>query len=81
MTTSAATSLATHRHAAHAASPVKSAGVVVGRVANIRFDSESYEAIVSMTVEIPRVSAKPRTGPTASRYRMTAASNETVLPE
>jgi phospholipid/cholesterol/gamma-HCH transport system substrate-binding protein len=32
--------------------PVKSAGVVVGRVANIRFDSESYEAIVSMTVDV-----------------------------
>ena len=32
--------------------PVKSAGVVVGRVANIRFDTESYEAIVSMTVDV-----------------------------
>jgi len=32
--------------------PVKSAGVVVGRVANIRFDTESYEAIVSMTVDL-----------------------------
>jgi phospholipid/cholesterol/gamma-HCH transport system substrate-binding protein len=31
--------------------PVKSAGVVVGRVAGIRFDTESYEAIVSMTVD------------------------------
>ena len=31
--------------------PVKSAGVVVGRVAGIRFDNESYEAIVSMTLE------------------------------
>jgi len=30
--------------------PVKSAGVVVGSVANIRFDTESYEAIVSMTL-------------------------------
>jgi len=30
--------------------PVKSAGVVVGRVADIRFDNESYEAIVSMNV-------------------------------
>jgi phospholipid/cholesterol/gamma-HCH transport system substrate-binding protein len=30
--------------------PVKSAGVVVGRVAGIRFDTESYEAIVSMTI-------------------------------
>ena len=32
--------------------PVKSAGVVVGRVAGIRFDNESYEAIVSMTVDV-----------------------------
>jgi len=31
--------------------PVKSAGVVVGRVANIRFDNESYEAVVSMTID------------------------------
>lgn len=30
--------------------PVKSAGVVVGRVADIRFDNETYEAIVSMTI-------------------------------
>ena len=32
--------------------PVKSAGVVVGRVADIRFDNESYEAIVSMTLDV-----------------------------
>jgi len=32
--------------------PVKSAGVVVGRVADIRFDNESYEALVSMTLSI-----------------------------
>ena len=31
--------------------PVKSAGVVVGRIADIRFDNESYEAIVSMTLD------------------------------
>ena len=31
--------------------PVKSAGVVVGRIADIRFDNESYEAIVSMTID------------------------------
>ena len=31
--------------------PVKSAGVVVGLVADIRFDTESYEAIVSMTID------------------------------
>ena len=31
--------------------PVKSAGVVVGRVADIRFDPESYEAIVYMNVD------------------------------
>ena len=31
--------------------PIKSAGVVVGRVADVRFDNESYEAIVSMNIE------------------------------
>ena len=31
-----------------ARAPVKSAGVVVGRVADIRFDNESYEAIVTI---------------------------------
>jgi phospholipid/cholesterol/gamma-HCH transport system substrate-binding protein len=31
--------------------PVKSAGVVVGRVADIRFDNESFEAIVTMNVD------------------------------
>jgi phospholipid/cholesterol/gamma-HCH transport system substrate-binding protein len=31
--------------------PVKSAGVVVGRVADVRFDNESYEAIVSMNID------------------------------
>lgn len=30
--------------------PVKSAGVVVGRVTDIRFDNETYEAIVSLTI-------------------------------
>ena len=34
-----------------ARAPVKSAGVVVGRVASIRFDNESYEALVEMRVE------------------------------
>ena len=32
--------------------PIKSAGVVVGRVADIRFDNESYEAIVSMSLSL-----------------------------
>lgn len=31
--------------------PVKSAGVVVGRVGSIRFDSETYEAIVSLKID------------------------------
>ena len=31
--------------------PVKSAGVVVGRVADIRFDNDSFEAIVTMNLE------------------------------
>ena len=34
-----------------ARAPVKSAGVVVGRVASIRFDNESYEALVEMQVD------------------------------
>jgi phospholipid/cholesterol/gamma-HCH transport system substrate-binding protein len=41
-----------------ARAPIKSAGVVVGRVADIRFDNESYEAIVAMnlnaTYQFPR---------------------------
>ena len=32
--------------------PVKSAGVAVGRVADIRFDNESYEALVTMTLDV-----------------------------
>lgn len=32
--------------------PVKSAGVVVGRVADIRFDNESYEALVTLKVSV-----------------------------
>ena len=31
--------------------PVKSAGVVVGRVASIRFDGETYEAMVTMNLD------------------------------
>ena len=31
--------------------PVKSAGVVVGRVAEISFDTKSYEAVVTMTID------------------------------
>ena len=31
--------------------PVKSAGVVVGRVSNIRFDAEAYQAVVTMQLE------------------------------
>lgn len=31
--------------------PVKSAGVVVGRVADIRFDSQTYEALVTLTID------------------------------
>src|SRR5262249_49314883 len=32
--------------------PVKSAGVVVGRVAGIRFDTDTYEAVGSMNLEV-----------------------------
>ena len=31
--------------------PVKSAGVVVGRIADIRFDAKTYEAVVTMTID------------------------------
>ena len=31
--------------------PVKSAGVVVGRISDIKFDNESYEALVSMNLD------------------------------
>jgi len=31
--------------------PVKSAGVVVGRVSNIRFDNETFEAVVTVSLE------------------------------
>ena len=31
--------------------PVKSAGVVVGRVTEIRFDPEAYEAVVTLTLD------------------------------
>ena len=31
--------------------PVKSAGVVVGRVSEVRFDSESYRAVVGMQID------------------------------
>jgi phospholipid/cholesterol/gamma-HCH transport system substrate-binding protein len=31
--------------------PVKSAGVVVGRIADIRFDTASYEAVVTINVD------------------------------
>jgi len=31
--------------------PVKSAGVVVGRIVDVRFDNESYEAVVLMDIE------------------------------
>jgi phospholipid/cholesterol/gamma-HCH transport system substrate-binding protein len=31
--------------------PVKSAGVVIGRIVDIQFDSATYEALVSMTID------------------------------
>ena len=31
--------------------PIKSAGVVVGRVSEVNFDNESYDAVVTMTVD------------------------------
>jgi phospholipid/cholesterol/gamma-HCH transport system substrate-binding protein len=35
-----------------ARAPVKSAGVVVGRVAEIQFDNESYEALVKINLDV-----------------------------
>jgi phospholipid/cholesterol/gamma-HCH transport system substrate-binding protein len=32
--------------------PVKSAGVVVGRVANIKFDDKSYQALVTLNLDV-----------------------------
>jgi len=34
-----------------ARAPVKSAGVVVGRVADIRFDTQAYEALVTLRID------------------------------
>ena len=31
--------------------PIKSAGVVVGRVADVHFDNESYEAVVTLNID------------------------------
>lgn len=31
--------------------PIKSAGVVIGRIESIRFDTETYEAIVSLSID------------------------------
>src|SRR5881628_117830 len=45
--------------------PVKSAGVVVGRVSDIRFDNESFEAVVSMNID--------------SRYRFPKDSSAKIL--
>ena len=51
-----------HRRPQGARPGEERAGVVVGRVAGIRFDTESYEAIVSMTIDLsyqfPRDTAK-----------------------
>ncbi|AUL48826.1 outer membrane lipid asymmetry maintenance protein MlaD [Bordetella trematum] len=33
--------------------PIKSAGVVVGRVTDIRFDDQTFQAVVSMDLEAP----------------------------
>jgi phospholipid/cholesterol/gamma-HCH transport system substrate-binding protein len=64
--------------------PVKSAGVVVGRITDIRFDNESFEAVVSMTVDrrvqFPRdTSAKILTsGLLGEQYVALAAGGDTV---
>jgi phospholipid/cholesterol/gamma-HCH transport system substrate-binding protein len=64
--------------------PVKSAGVVVGRITDIRFDNESFEAVVSMTVDrryqFPRdTSAKILTsGLLGEQYLALGAGGDTV---
>jgi phospholipid/cholesterol/gamma-HCH transport system substrate-binding protein len=64
--------------------PVKSAGVVVGRVTDIRFDNESFEAVVSMSVdrrfEFPRdTSARILTsGLLGEQYIGLSAGGDTV---
>jgi phospholipid/cholesterol/gamma-HCH transport system substrate-binding protein len=35
-----------------ARAPVKSAGVVIGRVSSIRFDTDAYEAVVEMNIDL-----------------------------
>ena len=42
--------------------PVKSAGVVVGRVSEVHFDPETYKAVVGMQVDAPNAAPAPRTG-------------------
>ena len=64
--------------------PVKSAGVVVGRVADIRFDNESFEAVVTMNIDrryaFPKdTSAKILTsGLLGEQYIGLAAGGDTV---
>jgi phospholipid/cholesterol/gamma-HCH transport system substrate-binding protein len=64
--------------------PVKSAGVVVGRVDDIDFDNQTFEAVVSMTLdtryEFPRdTSAKILTsGLLGEQYIGLAAGGDTV---
>lgn len=65
--------------------PIKSAGVVVGRVAEVRFDNESYEAVVTMSVDgryqFPRdTSAKILTsGLLGEQYVGLEAGGDTVM--
>lgn len=64
--------------------PVKSAGVVVGRVIDIRFDNESFEAVVSLSIDsrfqFPKdTSAKILTsGLLGEQYIGLAAGGDTV---
>jgi phospholipid/cholesterol/gamma-HCH transport system substrate-binding protein len=64
--------------------PVKSAGVVVGRVSEIRFDNQSFEALVTMTVsrefQFPKdTSAKILTsGLLGEQYVALAAGGDTA---
>ena len=64
--------------------PVKSAGVVVGRVSEIRFDNESFEAEVAMSIEsrygFPRDTAAKilTSGLLGDQYIGLAAGGDTV---
>ena len=52
--------------------PIKSAGVVVGRVVGIGFDNESYEAVVTMSLEAGYAFPKDTSASSTSGWRRAA---------